>query len=157
MEGSSSGFEKLLVLVFVLVGLGFVGRGLIDIYRGYRSHSWASTSGVIVRSGVEWRTGEREDFTPTVAYRYKVGNVEYESDKIGFGSRTTGRHHEAKAWVDRYQVGTTVPVFYDPTNPAEAVLERGVVRGWGPLVLGSIFVAVGIFFRAMLLRASSPR
>ena len=157
MGTSPSSFEKFLGTVFVLVGLCFVAACFLGIYQGYRSRSWMSTTGVIVRSVVAKGHGEDATYTPVVVYRYKVGNIEHESNRIGVGIGSMGRHSEAKSWVDRYKAGVTVPVFYDPDNPAEAVLQRGIFeKTWVNLGLGALSVAVGLFFRTGPFRSSSP-
>jgi uncharacterized protein DUF3592 len=149
MGPPSREFDKVLGAVFALVGLGFVAAGVLDIYRGHRSHSWKSATGVIVRSFVAKGHGDDATHTPVVVYRYRVGDVEHESKRIGVGIGSMG-HSEARSRVDRYKAGATVPVFYDPEAPAEAVLERGIfAKTWVSLILGTLCVAIGLFFRTV--------
>jgi hypothetical protein len=58
-----------------------------------------------------------------VAYVFSVGGKEYHGNRIAFGE--TGGS-EIDAMLSKYPAGKEVTVFYDPRNPKECVLERGI-------------------------------
>ena len=62
-----------------------------------------------------------------------------------FGLTTSyGQPAKAQAVLDQYPIDSTVNVYYDPNNPAEAVLERkagGKVIG---LVIGILFLFLSL-------------
>jgi len=90
------------------------------------AQSWLATAGTVVLSRVEVSGGETASVNPRVAYQYQVGAQTYQSEIIRAGSQffsvSSGRN--AYDTVDRYPVGATVTVYYNPANPAEAALER---------------------------------
>ncbi|GAB4580480.1 MAG: hypothetical protein Fur0022_32210 [Anaerolineales bacterium] len=90
------------------------------------AQAWLTTQGQIVLSRVEVSGGETTSVSPRVVYQYQVGAQMYQSETIRAGSQffsiTTSRG--AYDTVDRYPVGKTVTVYYNPANPAEAALER---------------------------------
>jgi hypothetical protein len=90
------------------------------------AQSWLTTTGQVVLSRVEVSGGDTTSVTPRVAYQYQVGAQMYQSEIIRAGSQffsiSSGR--SAYDTVDRYPVGATVTVYYNPGNPAEAALER---------------------------------
>lgn len=103
-----------------------------------KSAQWPRTSGIITisrvqfldRSGSVWTRRRFEGYLGDVQYRYHVGATDYLGSRLSYE-----RAHLATAWqnaIRPYPVGKSVTVYYDPRNPASAVLEPGLV---GELVL----------------------
>jgi len=90
------------------------------------AQSWLSTTGQVVLSRVEVSGGDTTTVSPRVVYQYQVGAQSYQSEVIRAGSQfySTPSSRQAYDTVDRYPVGATVTVYYNPANPAEAALER---------------------------------
>ncbi len=134
------------VALIGLAILSLVGK-IADNSKLEESNSWPSVAGFVTASEIV-QTDANEvvaakfgrGYLPEVSYRYNVRDRDYESGRITFskGPPTVKRAEEA---VERYPVGQEVEVFYDPANPAQAMLERSEVPG---LVLeGLIFSAIG--------------
>lgn len=60
---------------------------------------------------------------PDITYIYTVGGVEHRGKRISIGEIKPDSP-EVEAALERYQIGRTGPVFYNPAKPDEAVLER---------------------------------
>ena len=60
---------------------------------------------------------------PDITYIYTVDGVEHRGKRISIGE-IKADSPEVEAALERYQVGRTGPVFYNPAKPDEAVLER---------------------------------
>jgi Protein of unknown function (DUF3592) len=59
-----------------------------------------------------------------VLYTYHVGGREYRSTRLYVGNPVLrGGDRIARALAAKYQVGKAVPVYYNPANPAIAMLE----------------------------------
>jgi hypothetical protein len=115
--------------IVILGGIGYY------IYRrgqqggAYRqaAQTWPSTSGTVLMSTVQTkRTGRSRSTYPVVVYQYSVNGQNYQGQRIKAGEqflsiRVAG---EAQATAARYPVGSTVTVYYNPSNPAESALER---------------------------------
>jgi len=65
-------------------------------------------------------------YMPQVKYTYSVTGNTYQGSHIGFGVPISGFESSAKKVVARYRTGATRTVFYNPQNPAQAVLERNM-------------------------------
>ncbi|MEM1166502.1 MAG: DUF3592 domain-containing protein [Planctomycetota bacterium] len=111
---------------------------------GMRTFGWLKTTGVIEESSYRSTPGPsfNSRFTPTIAYSYEVDGITHQSEVVTktFGYGTFKYEHQARRVVNRYPEGSVVDVYYDPSDPEEAVLERGVK--WFavmPLVVGPIF------------------
>jgi hypothetical protein len=104
-----------------------------------KSAQWPTTSGTIALSRIRflprgpWPFGRRfEGYLGDVQYHDHVGATDYIGSRVSFERSYLST---AEAWqnaIRPYPVGKTVTVYYDPQNPASAVLEPGLV---GDLIL----------------------
>lgn len=132
----------LVTIPFILVlGLLLVSN-LRSARKGSVSAQWPIAPGRIVSSQVTSHRSLDSDgthttiYSPEVVYQYVVGAQQLTSDNVSFsGVAGTSWSSGAEATVARYVPGTTVQVFYNPVNPAEAVLEH-TAGGVNTLVIG---------------------
>jgi hypothetical protein len=91
---------------------------------------------------------------PDITYVYTVDGVEHRGKRIGIGEIAPDSP-EVEAALERYQVGRTGPVFYNPAKPDEAVLERDAPASPGVMyaIAGSL-VLVGLVVVFGFTRAS---
>jgi hypothetical protein len=76
-------------------------------------------------------------YTPVIAFLYTVAAVTYTSDRVMPIARAKSERW-ARAFIAAYRPGEAVTAYYDPANPASAVLVRD--RG----VVPYLFVAIGL-------------
>ena len=117
----------------ILYGLGFLGAGSVCLYlslaeleRAYHSKSWPQVEGVIVSSETSDEYIDPGLWTLEIDYEYVVDDFKY---KANFRESWccwgwTLRDRMARAFPQ----GGRVPIYYDPQDPRESVLERGM--GW---------------------------
>jgi len=140
--------------VFILA-LGAIGAFLI-VYgvrsrkKAAASQAWPSTEGWITSAEV-WESRSTDDeghvryaYYPTVAYTYTIEGRSYAGKQISFGGvRGHGTPTKAQEALTRFPVGAQVSVYYDPTNPAEAVLVREEGAAKWALAGGIFCLALG--------------
>ncbi|MFN8373767.1 MAG: DUF3592 domain-containing protein [Anaerolineae bacterium] len=88
---------------------------------------WSVTLGEIVASEVRAHTGRRGNvsYTPLIVYEYEVTGQRYRGERVNFGlGMASGVRSWAEEKVTQYAVGSRVEVYYDPGDPANAVLEK---------------------------------
>lgn len=108
-----------------------------------KAKSWLETSARILESKVEVERhrfgGDTTKVTNKayVTYEFKVGTQTVQGDTISIGDAPADRVDET---LKKYPVGANVPVFYDPANPPDCVLERDP-----PASLGCIWTGAGLF------------
>ncbi len=132
--------------VFLLVLVAVVTR------RVHRAARWEEGQAHITKSKVVVKrhqfAGEETKITNTafVAYDFSVGSQLFHGDRIGLGFAPADKVNET---LKRYPVGATVPVFYDPANPAECVLERKPPASlgciWGGAIAAVLVYAAVLF------------
>jgi hypothetical protein len=118
-----------IVPVLVLGGLGFFlyKRSQQSTAARQSAQSWASTSGMVLMSTVQTRRSGRSVSTfPVVVYQYDVNGKAFQGKTIKVGEQYLNVRilGQAQETADRYPVGATVNVYYNPANPAESALER---------------------------------
>ncbi|NWF64448.1 MAG: DUF3592 domain-containing protein [Chloroflexi bacterium] len=140
-------FSEIIISV-ILLGIIFVAR-----QGSAKAQNWAATAGRVMLSTLEARRGSngQKVYYPVVQYQYRVHAMDYESRKIMPGMEWGGSG--ASAVVAKYPAGSTVTVYYNPENPAEALLERDIPKHtvwlWVALVVSNLFMcglAVLLFF-----------
>lgn len=136
----------------ILFGCLAISGGFLGVAGWYRvwaqkSRYWSRTTGKVIWAQVESEMSEDgKVFFPKILYRYKVNGQRYDGDRIYFGDVNRSEDSiEAEIILEKRRPDDEVTVFYDPSNPRRAVLERGT----GPSVnrymrWGLAFAAFGI-------------
>ena len=139
-------------------GLGTWGFGVAGVaallgaawtlYVGHVTTSWPQVEGEVVDGHIQRDVNTEGDahFEPQLRYRYVVGDVAYEGERIErFGVGYSARS-DASDVLAAHPVGSTLPVYYDPAEPESAVLEPGV-QPLVPIGLGVFAVMLFAFAR----------
>lgn len=143
------------VLLPLCVGLFFIGKGLVMHPAPWESADWATTEGTITGWTVTLRgmhtmgretSGKRSHFDADISYQYEIGGKVYAGEDarvvLDDYSRERLDHAEAEARArERFPVGATVNVFYDPNDHARSTLQPG----WSSGAMGDFFVAAAGF------------
>jgi len=133
--------------LLVLIGLpmGLITLVHVVTQRVRRAAAWAEGQARITGSKVEVEhhrfAGDATKVRnlPSVKYEFDVGTGPIEGDRITLGFGTADN---VDVVLKRYPVGAVVPVFYDPLNPEECVLERNPPASLSKIWGGTIFVVV---------------
>jgi hypothetical protein len=140
----------LFTLVFGGIGLGFFLKYLSSKRKAEASKSWPSTAGTIEASTITSSTSTDADglssttYAPVVVYSYNAMGSSFHSRRVGFGMEMSGSQSGAMNTMSRYPMGKIVPVYYNPENPGEAVLEHSVINNTPTILLFSVFGGMGI-------------
>jgi len=98
---------------------------LRDLFRQLATYGYAETDGTITKSEVETRRGGKggKKHHLHIEYSYDVDGQVYASDRYRWQS--SNERGDARAIQERYPVDSRRTVYYDPGDPAQAVLLRG--------------------------------
>jgi hypothetical protein len=146
------------------VGLGVIGWGLWQLLKAARTRKWPTASGTLLTSTVTHREAlppDRDDDGPSrprspetlyraaVTYRYQVDGRTFTGDRLGLDEVETSSEPHARHVSERFKSGAPVTVYYDPANPALAILQPGIrPASWLGVAIGVIFLIIST---AMLL------
>jgi hypothetical protein len=123
--------------------IGIDARCVTTIWRQTVSTAYPSVTGTVIISEKVPKVSSKGSHYDDARFRYayEVGGRRYESDRKRFDSE---RGYVPLRWVTERPVGSTVRVFYDPKNPADAALETGVTGGdlaWPIVAIVFTFIA----------------
>jgi hypothetical protein len=145
----------LTIMGLFILRMAFLQKGLADTAK-----TWPTVKGTIGESGIEtlqtrsststtygpWRSV----FRSKIVYSYSVAGQPYSADRVAFGAVVTSSLPSLiSGRTQRYPEQGRVDVYYDPANPASAVLERRVGGMWilwasAALFLGGAAALVGL-------------
>lgn len=135
----------------LLLGVSLILIGAYPFVRANLSTQWQAVDGVVrvaeVRSEEGSLFGLSLSHQVRLQYDYHVERTAYQGKRVdfGFGSQSFLLNSFARRIVERYPVGKSVRVYFDPGDPTNAVLERVPSLGssvfW--MVVGLFLVGVG--------------
>jgi len=109
------------------------------------SASWPSVTGTLTRAKVGER-GFRRYFA-NVAYTYRVGSQEFTGSKIRASDGECNIRDGAVQAIRGLTVGQTVTVFYNPSNPRQAMLQVGAgFQEYAMLFIPVLMFSIGVLF-----------
>jgi len=144
-----------LALLFIAIGVALIFLHRRNIRKAEESMSWLETTGTVngseVMQGSNVLLSNDEDgestpvFFPEIRYSYQVAGLEYTSKRLSFaGVKSFSKREKAEEAASHYPVGTQLPIYYDPKNPKEAVVDRSAKKSNIVLTLGIMFIIFGL-------------
>ena len=157
--------EAVFFAVLLLVGCAFVVLGIVKwIVPEWRvNHGFVEAPCRVVEKRIVEVPGEKGPlFRPEVKVEYEVQGVTYSPwSPYDVHGTLLSTQDEAQAAIDRFAKGEVYPCWYDPADPAAAVLVRGYQWWiWPALLIPVSFVAIGIgglVYTALRLGKSEER
>ena len=126
----STGFMWMLI-VCGTIQAAMLAILIVYLWFVFATRRWLQTTGTVITSRVVSRTtnehgANNSDLTntPLVEYEYQVNDQKFRSDRIRIGGGKS--EVELEYVLGRYPLGAKVVVYYNPADPQQAVLERGV-------------------------------
>jgi Protein of unknown function (DUF3592) len=117
-------FTASTVTIAVLLMLAIVVTALVVRARrpagAVAARPWVRTSGTVLSATVQVGTaGSTRSQLPLVFYAYQVDGEVFQGHRV----RRTNGACNASTTIARYPAGSSVVVWYDPTDPANSALE----------------------------------
>jgi hypothetical protein len=148
-------------LIFLAFGVAIAGGS--SFYYAWcwsevqEGRSWPTTIGTILSTDVEDHTNQDSSngrsttiYYPRLSYAYRVGSRALRGERVWLSGEQFYNHREdAEAFVRNYAIGQSVPVVYDPRDPADAALLI-VNPPWQVLLFtafGLLWIALSLYFR----------
>src|SRR5712691_7054092 len=138
--------EIVVSLMIMAIPILIVGVILWKTIEVRAAAGWPSTRARIIKSTLRAlhrrRAGEvsRVVNVPDIEYEFSLGDRVIRGTRIAIGETPDGN---PQATLDHYPVGATEPVYYNPKNPEEALLDRDPAFPviWLYLIAAGIFIA----------------
>jgi hypothetical protein len=144
-----------LALLFISIGVVLIILHRRNKRKAAESAAWLESIGTVneskVMQGSNMLMSDDEGdestpvFFPEISYTYQVAGLEYTSKRLTFGGiKSFSKRENAEEAASLYPVGAQLPVYYDPKNPKEAVLDRTAKRSNMVLTFGILFIIIGL-------------
>lgn len=142
-------------IVYLALVLSAFYFSFVTMPKAVNSNDWPQAQGEVVSSELvqrsrTHRSGKRITVhSAKVNYVYHVDGKPFASHQLKWADRHGSSQVEADM-LSQYPAGASVTVFYNPDNPAEAVLQKGISLDHiliGVFLLGSIGVMGWAMFR----------
>jgi hypothetical protein len=123
--------------------------------------SYEKTTCTILDKKIRWSTGstgrtKSKIFEPLVSVRYDIRGKEIVSaGSLAKGAVLSSRERSAEKRLARYELCRSYPCWFDPEDPQEFVLTRGLSWGWYLLCLGPLILFL-ISSRYLLRKLRGP-
>jgi hypothetical protein len=116
--------------------------------------AWQSTSCDVISSRVQSSGSRRRaatSYTVELTYGYTVGGQNYVGTRYSFTGWASGSYGGTTAVVARLPAGTRTECWFDPANPSDAVIDRGLSAGsWWAVIFLLIMIAGGVGLYAVV-------
>ena len=133
-------------LLFVGLGTALLVVSAWNAARAIKSRAWPQCDGTIASSDVETVRNEGLLHRASITYLYRIDDQGFVGTRACFCDWLWSSWRSSAAGLARrFPAGASVPVYYDPTDPNESVLEPGM-NGFifGSFALGALAVALGL-------------
>ena len=135
--------------LFFVIGIFIMIAGIRNRKKAEESTSWPSVQGMVTNAWVETQEHEDEDGSKTIThfprweYEFAVSGKTYSSQNISFsGTGGSRRETVARDGLKQYPLNSEVQVFYNPSNPEEAVLVPGTQGTMALVYFGGVLALI---------------
>lgn len=131
---------SLILAIATLGGIGVTIWGWLILQKSRKTKQWPTTIGKIETSNP---SSAENDLLPEIVFSYRVNNKDYRC-QFQFPEGTHPLPEFTRSYNEKYPVGKTVDVFYNPEQPETATLEPGAQGDWMILALGIAMIIGGL-------------
>lgn len=138
-------------LIVVLVGTILLSIFFVRPLLHWKSaQSWPSANARILSSEIEVSTVKQStSYEAKFVYAFEVDGKEWTGSQFGFFV-FSGSEKASEELVNSYPVGVKTPIFYNPIEPSDAVIDRSLGPAvwfcFGPIamtIIGSVILWLG--------------
>jgi hypothetical protein len=142
--------------LFLIVGLGmFYGLAVRTSLLVLSARNWPAVTCTVLSSQVRTHRGNRgSTYSVDVLYAYRVNGREYKANRYDLMGGSSSGYDGKRAIIRRYPPGARVICYVDPTDPTQAVLQRGFTPIMLIGLLPLLFIGAGVFGLRSMLRKS---
>lgn len=146
----------LMFLMLIILGIKMMYEGNLLEEKLATSMGWSTVPGKVIRTAIDETRIVRGGgpsarsvrvYVPKVTYIYQVNGHRYEGQQIKLGQEDYYPKDEAYEILDRYPVGSSLDIYYNDQDPAEAVLITEISqRSYRKSRSGVIGLIIGIIY-----------
>jgi hypothetical protein len=122
----------------------------ITFFRAQGARNWPRTPGTVILTQIEHDHDDNGwHHRSIITYKYEVNGNSFQNNILAFGAKNEWFDDEkgrvkAEKMANQYPIGGSVVVHYNPSNPADAVLEVRAAQAGPMLIIAIIMALLGI-------------
>lgn len=147
LDGVFSSGKGIVGLGCIFGGLGFSAIGVSSLRSAIKARDWVEGHARFLKVDVKEHVFRRErSYSLAVEYEFNVADQLYRGNRVKLTVTSDKRRKPVQRLAEEFhsnmRQGHMVPVFYNPTDPAQSVLSRDLEPG---LLVATSIVAVMFF------------
>ena len=107
------------------------------------------------RSKNQTQTRDVTSYSPEITYKYTVDGKDYTGRKFRTLGYSSERKIEIEKLISKYPAGSKIKVFYNPSAPGEAAVEKAPAPSKVILIFGTIIICLGLFIIFVISRLAA--
>jgi hypothetical protein len=140
-----SWFLAIFGIPFFAVGVYFLFNTAVSLFDAIQMASWQQIQGSLISAKLSHHTSDDSTtYKAEARYTYRVNGVEYSGDRVAIhsGSDNIGDFQQqlGRQLERLHRNQTPIPVYYNPSDPNEAVINRDI--RWAMIGFNTIFIIV---------------
>ncbi len=144
--------EPVSVIILVAcfaIGVFLLVKAFKERIYGVAASTWPTTQAIVLHSDIVEEQSRNATgkvavgFQVKVEYEYHVNGQLLSSNRVTFGNPVFP-YMEASNYKEQFKEGNQVPVYYNPDNPAEAILAPRSIVGLLSPIPGIFLVAIAV-------------
>jgi len=154
---SGTGIVGLLAFLLAIYGLLTINHAVGRMVASSASRHWLEAKGVVIASQVveikprrKFPFSDTRIFAPQLLYSYHAESDEHNSQKLNFDPTPSFflpiagfEQRFSQQIVERYPIGSEVPIYFDPKDATRAVLERNAPHAGTYAATGLLLALIG--------------
>ncbi len=153
--------RRFIVILLFTAGITILVYGILNIRHASKYKKWPMTHGFIIDNAATPHrmmpgddTSKKNFYAVNIVYEYFVHDTAYYSTKVSsFGydllkpskAYYSGTVEKIKGVLDKYAIGDGIPVYYDPENPQDTVIDPELKTPvFLPAVLGVLLILISL-------------
>jgi Protein of unknown function (DUF3592) len=114
--------------LFLAAGVGLSTADALDYKQGLASQQWAETAGKILEHQITLLhpEGKAVSYKVAIAYLYHVKNEEFRGTRMAFPDNCEVKERDSHRLLERFEPSKEIVVYYDPQQPSNSTLAKGV-------------------------------
>lgn len=153
--------NNIVALILGIVGIVWIIYGIWRNLKINRISSWPKTNALVLNSVAEpansaagntyiepryiiATTDDQARYIPIVTYKYTVNKTEYRSSNVVYSGEKSYSSIDIKTMLGLITPGSTIPVYYNPSDPSESYIYNGL-HSYTGIIIGAVLLALSGF------------
>lgn len=160
----------IIAIILLIIGIILLINNLWVNWKINKINSWPKTNATVLTSFAKPAFGNRDNvfidpnqivvvtgngdkYVPHVEYVYHANGQEFASKKVVYGGSRSYDGQTTKDMLSNMTPGSTISVFYNPSNPSESYIYVGDHKYWNSII-GIILIIIALFLGAKTKKKS---